>query len=100
MADQMAEKYLQANGSDSPSKINRMKHRQNKKKCMMYPEQRLREIWDIIITIALMMAVITTPLDIAFTPETSNITDNILSLCIDIIFAIDIIIQFNAAYYT
>lgn len=77
-----------------------MKQRNHTKRCLLYPEQKLREIWDIIITVSLMIACISTPLDIAFAKTSNSFTDNLLSFGIDIIFAIDIIVQFNSAYYT
>lgn len=69
-----------------------MKHRHNKKKCIIYPEERAREVWDFVVINALLIACISTPIDIAFTKETVSIFDNMLSFIIDCIFAADIII--------
>jgi hypothetical protein len=77
-----------------------MRHRHNKNRCMIYPEEKFKQAWDLLITVALMVACISSPLDIAFASESKSIFDNKLSLIIDIIFTIDIIIIFNTAFYT
>lgn len=51
-------------------------------------------------TMILMITCVLTPLDLAFTIETKSIFDNIPSFIIDLLFAIDILVIFNSAYYT
>lgn len=62
---------------------------------MLYPEDKIKSIWDMIMTIALLLTCIRTPLDIVFFKD-SNI---VLSTMIDLIFLIDMITIFNSAYY-
>ena len=44
----------------------RMNHRSGRKKCMLYPEDRLLDNWNIFITFILLFTSIFTPLRIAF----------------------------------
>lgn len=77
-----------------------MTFRKDKKRFMVYPEDTIKEIWDVLITITLITACIITPLDIAFQSELStSIFDNPVSLIVDLLFFLDIIVIFNSSYY-
>lgn len=64
--------YGNENEKVKQAKKERMKHRKNQKKCLLYPEHNLKEIWDLIMLLFLMVACIFTPLDIAFTTSHSE----------------------------
>jgi maltodextrin utilization protein YvdJ len=66
---------------------------------MIYPEDKFKNFWDLLMTIVLLTACITTPLEIAFTHDSSVSVENPLSLVIDILFLVDMILIFNTAYY-
>lgn len=77
-----------------------MTFRKNKKRCILYPEDKFKSIWDIIMTLVLLGACIATPLQIAFSNEKiTNLLDNPVSFGIDCLFFLDIILIFNTAYY-
>lgn len=65
----------------------------------MYPEDKLKGLWDIIINIILLIVCFKTPIDIAFSSVQSKIYDNPLSIIIDVCFLLDIILVFNSAFY-
>lgn len=68
---------------------------------LIYPEDKFKSGWDMVMTIVLLVTCIETPLDIAFSSdEPMPILDNPLKLVIDLLFLADIIIIFNTAYYT
>lgn len=85
---------------DKKSKKERMTFRQNKKQCLIYPEDQFKNVWDLFMTVILLITCILTPLEIAFAVETDSILDNPLSFAIDLLFAMDICLIFNTAYYT
>lgn len=75
--------------------------RKNKKKFIIYPEDKSKHGWDLLMTAVLFITCIQTPLDIAFSKETpDSIFQNPVSFAIDMMFLLDIIIIFNTAYYT
>lgn len=77
-------------------KINRMKHRDQRKPCMFYPEDPTKANWDLFITIVLIYTCIQTPQKIAFVDdETLGWTVALYS--IDFLFFIDILVCFNSA---
>jgi hypothetical protein len=77
------------------AKSERMTFRKFKKTCMLYPEDKLKRGWEIIILICLMITCIKAPLDIAFIDQHNPI----LRYTVDVLFSIDIFIIFNSAYY-
>lgn len=80
--------------------VDRMVFRKNKKRCLIYPEDKFKQFWDLLMTLILLIACFTTPLDIAFEQEVStSILDNPVSLAIDLMFVLDILIIFNTAFY-
>lgn len=78
-----------------------MTYRENKKKYLIYPEDRFKNFWDIFMTVVLLTTCITTPLDIAFNMEIpTSVFDNPFAFSIDCMFLLDILIIFNTAFYT
>lgn len=76
-----------------------MTQRQNRKKWILYPEDRLKNYWNLFMTLILLIVCVTTPLDIAFSDVNE---DNKFgySNVIDILFLCDMIVIFNSAYYS
>lgn len=87
---QLEEERMQQN-------IKRMYERTNKKKWVLYPEDKSKQTWDLIITITLLFTCFISPYDLAFQKE--NAGEGPLSIVIDIIFWLDIIINFFSAFY-
>ena len=71
-------------------------------RCMIYPEDHYKEIWDLAITLVLLFTCIYTPIEIAFdfdNAESRTVFQFIIKYLIDSFFLLDIIIIFNSAYY-
>lgn len=78
--------------------IIRMTKRKNRKKCILYPEDKLKNTWDLLMTLILLITCIETPYDIAFTDSTISYTA--FNSILDLIFLMDIVMIFNSAFYT
>jgi hypothetical protein len=78
----------------------RMTHRKNRKNYILYPEDTAKGYWDMYITLILMITCITTPMDIAFSDNSSNIKFEPFGTFIDLMFLMDMIIIFNTAFYS
>jgi len=61
---------------------------------MIYPENTKKDIWDIFITILLIMTCIITPVNIAFSHEW-----DVYNAIVDGLFLLDVILIFNTAFY-
>lgn len=72
-----------------------MTFRKNKKQCMIYPEDKLKIVWDFLMLICLVITCIKAPLDVVFI----NNQNFVLRHTVDAIFLVDIFIIFNSAYY-
>ena len=72
---------------------------QNKKKCMIYPNNALKANWDMIVTLILIFTCMVTPYRIAFVEEDDEFW-TVLNTSIDFMFLIDMILCFVSAYYT
>ena len=74
--------------------------RTNKNAYIIYPENQYKGMWDVLITIVLLVSCIMTPLDIAFQDEENSSTSSIVfNAIIDVLFAVDVVVIFNTAYY-
>ena len=73
--------------------------KRNQKKFMMfYPSDTFTIIWELIISIILLISCLITPLSLAF-PHFEDITTYWrFTLCIDIVFGLEILINFRTAY--
>ena len=65
----------------------------------MYPEDPGKVNWDLFITIILLISCITTPFRIAFGGIEDPLEWVIINATIDILFLIDIFVNFFSAYY-
>ena len=81
-----------------------MKSREKRKMFLLYPEDKAKEIWEMIISLTLLIMCVITPIYIAFHHEETVrnrgiISWDIINLTIDILFAIDIFVIFMSAYH-
>ena len=82
-----------------------MYHVSNEKPFIIYPENKNKGIWDLFMTLVLIITCIQTPLNIAFEDLDASKVDNgvksfvILDYIIDALFLIDILVIFNSAFY-
>ena len=78
-----------------------MTYRSNEKKCIIYPENRKKGIWDLSITILLLISSIMIPLQIAFIKKGAKGTSGFMiwMYIIDVSFFLDILVTFNSAFY-
>lgn len=72
--------------------------RENRQKCMVYPEDKFKEYWDGINSLVLILTCFVTPIRLAFYSHDELIW-YIINYMIDFLFLADIIIIFNTAYY-
>jgi potassium voltage-gated channel Eag-related subfamily H member 8 len=77
-----------------------MRHRNNRKRFLIYPEDQPKVFWDLFITLILLISCLLTPFNLAF-GELNNdpIEWIIINYTIDTCFLIDIFIIFNSAFY-
>lgn len=85
-------------GDENNEKIARMRYRKNKKRCLIYPEMKIKQHWDFLVSFGLIVCAIIIPYRVALVEVESTGWD-IINYTIDFIFLIDIIITFNQAYY-
>lgn len=83
----------------SQQKLNRMRYRKNKVKYLFYPEDSFKSHWDLLISLILIASSTITPLHIAFAGLEEPLGWQIFNYFIDVMFTLDIIIIFNAAYH-
>lgn len=70
-----------------------------RKKWLFYPDQRIKIYWDLYIFVILIISVVQTPIDIAFFEPSNYWTFNDgLNVFVDVMFGIDIIVNFFSAY--
>ena len=67
--------------------------------CMFYPQDRFKGAWDIYMSIILMFACIVTPVRISFYSKEVSFRWFVIDLVVDFFFFVDIIINFNTAFY-
>lgn len=78
------------------TKMERMNHRDSRVPYMFYPEDNMRNNWDMFITVVLLWTCITTPARIAFVEDDTPFWA-FIKWAVDFMFLIDIIIIFNSA---
>jgi hypothetical protein len=76
-----------------------MIERKNQQSYIIYPENRYKGIWDLFMTLVLIITCIQTPLDIAFDSKDQGKFSEYLDLAINLLFFFDILVIFNSAYY-
>ena len=76
-----------------------MKVRDDRKRYLLYPEDTFRVNWDIVISIALVVSALFTPVVIGFNYNGEYSTKNweIFHIILDIIFSLDILVSFLSA---
>lgn len=80
-------------------KRSRMRRRENKKRCMMYPEDYSKQYWDLFITLILLSSSIITPYRIAFGEIDEPVQWKIINTITDVAFGLDILVIFNSAFH-
>jgi hypothetical protein len=82
-------------------KKNRMMVRENRKWYLFYPEDKLKQKWDMLITYLLIFTCTSTPLFIAFHDSEPGQTTNWewINIIVDSFFAIDIFVVYFSAFY-
>jgi len=79
-----------------------MKTRDRKKMFLLYPDDKMTKIWELLTTITLILTCLLTPTYIAFhdgNEDDSGFSVQHVNLIIDMIFGIDIIVVFFSPYY-
>lgn len=71
---------------------------EKKDKCLLYPENEYKAAWDYVVTALLVFTCVVTPYRIAFELE-DTLGWLITNYWIDFMFLVDIILNFNLAYY-
>jgi len=66
---------------------------------LLYPEDNLKEYWDIFITLVLFVSLVITPMRITFGPAVEFPSWRAVGGLIDILFLLDIFVLFNCAFY-
>lgn len=82
-----------------PRKQLRMRHRNNKRLYLFYPEDSPKQYWDLFITLILLISCIIVPYRIAFGEIEEPLQWKMINYSIDSFFTIDIILIFNSAYH-
>lgn len=75
------------------------KRKIDKKCCIMYPDDTFAMFWEGFISIILLISCFTTPISLAFPNlETENDDYRMFSIIIDLIFLLEIILNYRYAY--
>ena len=72
--------------------------REDRKKFLLYPEDDMKDNWDLFMTLVLLITSVATPIRIAFY-ETDDLEWTLINYAIDFAFLVDIFMSFNTAYY-
>ena len=80
------------------SRRGKKRRRDNRKICILYPEDNFKNNWDLFITLILILTCIVTPIRIAFY-ESDDLEWQIINYMIDSFFFFDILVSFNSAFY-
>lgn len=73
-------------------------NRIDKKSCIIYPEDTWKEHWDLLVSLILIFTCCVTPYLLAFYTD-ENFVWQIINGIVDLIFFIDMILNFNTAHY-
>jgi len=76
-----------------------MTERHNKTPYLIYPENKLKSVWDLLMTIVLLVSCVITPLNLAFGNHNKHYDETFLGFIIDSLFALDMFLCFNTACY-
>ena len=78
-------------------RVKRMRQRDNRKPCLIYPEDQGKQNWDILMAGLLLFTCMVTPYRIAFSED--DIVWTIVNYSVDFLFLCDIIVIFFTAFY-
>jgi len=75
--------------------------REDRKRCMLYPEDSIRTQWDVIISVALIISCCMTPVLIAFATGDNFKSSgwSVFNITLDVIFTMDLFVNFNSAIH-
>ena len=79
------------------ARVKRMRQRDNRKPCLIYPEDKGKQNWDIIMAGLLLFTCMVTPARIAFSED--DILWTCINYTVDFLFLCDIIVIFFTAFY-
>jgi hypothetical protein len=65
-------------------------------KCIIFPDSKFKTAWNLIIIVLLLYTAIVVPFRIAFV-EKSGQVNKIIDICIDVLFGLDILVNFLSA---
>lgn len=70
-----------------------------RKSCMIYPDNHNKEVWDLFMTVVLLVSCMVTPLEIAFEDDIHESLSGIqiFDWSMDILFLMDIVVIFSSA---
>lgn len=66
---------------------------------LLYPEDQFKSYWDMSMTFLIFITCILTPINMAFTKDEENFGIQVFDSVINVLFFIDVMIQFNTAFY-
>ena len=73
-------------------------NRIDKKNCIIYPEDKCKEQWDLLVSLILIFTYAVTPYRLAFYTD-EDFEWEVINGIVDLIFFTDMILIFNTAYY-
>lgn len=77
-----------------------MRNRLEKKNWLLYPEDKYKITWDMIVSVTLLIMSIYTPMSVAFAFEHGSFSfQSLINFFMDGVFGLDIIVVFFSAYY-
>lgn len=80
------------------ARFSNMVAEQQRDQCLIYPENDYKSIWDNMVTLLLIVTCVITPYRIAF-EQNDTVGWIIANYSIDFLFLVDIILNFNTAFY-
>ena len=83
--------------NEQSMRVKRMRQRDNRKPCLIYPEDQGKQNWDILMAGLLLFTCMVTPYRIAFSED--DIVWTIVNYSVDFLFLCDIIVIFFTAFY-
>lgn len=75
-----------------------MNYIDNKRRFMIYPDDKLKTNWDLLMSACLIFVCLVTPVRTAFVDQ-DNLRWAIINYTIDLMFLIDIVFSFNTAFF-
>jgi hypothetical protein len=76
-----------------------MRERPKRVRWLLYPEDTFKQTWDLIITFILIVSCFITPFRLAFDIDDESLKWKVIGYLIDCMFLVEMIVNFNSAYY-